>query len=365
MSIHIQLAQAEDDAKLRALLRENVMEGEIGVSFRREPSYFAVSRIQGASAQVFKGVNTQTGELAGLGARFRLPAYVNGELMDIGYLADLRLNVAYRAGLTLQRSYDFLRQQHAQQPLPVYTTMILKDNHLALNALTRNRARLPPYLPLGLVHTPMLLLGWQKAEYRVDGIHIRQAEPADTSAVFQFINQQHQRRQFAPYYCPDDLVNGRLHGLRIQDFYLACKENGQIVGALAVWEQSAFRQIHVEHYRGIWRYFRPIYNGLCRFTPFAPLPAVSEKLRCAYISLLAIEHDDLAVCRALLRTVYRAHCGGGWHYLVCAFHERDPLLPVLADYAKISAGGYLFQVQFDEQPFALDGRVPYVEAGAL
>ena len=43
-------AEAGDDAELRAMLRRNVMDGDIALTFRREPSYFQAAAVQGASA---------------------------------------------------------------------------------------------------------------------------------------------------------------------------------------------------------------------------------------------------------------------------------------------------------------------------
>lgn len=90
-------ATPDDDDALRRLLRENVMEGGISVSFRREPSYFLTSSVQGDQAEIYKGCDAETGEIAVLGSRFRRAAYFNGKRETLGYLADLRLNRHYRS----------------------------------------------------------------------------------------------------------------------------------------------------------------------------------------------------------------------------------------------------------------------------
>lgn len=358
-------ATETDDAELRALLRRNVMEGAVSLTFRREPSYFAAAAIQGAQAEIYKAVDTANGHLAALGALFRLPAYFNGRLRTIGYLADLRVEAAYRNGLLLRRAYDFLRHRQQHSPLPVYTSMILQDNQAALSVLAARRAGLPDYLPQGRVHTPMMPLAWPKAALCPPGITLSRARAGEEAAVFAFLNREHARRQFAPHYTPADLGNGRLRGLRIEDFHLA-RRGGEIVGALAGWDQHACRQIHVEGYRGAWRVFKPFYNALCRLTPYRPLPVPGGRLPYFYVSLVAVAGDDVDIFRALLRALYRERRQGPWHYMVCALHERDPLLPALAEYRRIEAGGELFTVVFDAaQAEAPDGRVPYIEPGAL
>lgn len=364
MSIRFRPAAPEDDADLRALLRRNVMEGSIAVTFRREPSYFQAAAVQGETAEVYTSVDTANGTLAGLGGRFRLPAWFNGEAAVIGYLADLRVETDYRSGISLRRAYDFLRDRHQADPLPVYTTMILQDNQAALRVLAAGRAGMPPYRPQGFVHTPMLVLARPKPPVRLADTVIRPARTGEETALFDFINREHRRRQFAPIYAPQDLHNGRLRGVSVEDFWLA-ERGGEIVGTLAGWDQHAFRQIHVEHYRGFWRLCKPFYNALARITPLHRLPENGGILHYGYVALTAIKHDDVDVFRALLRALYRQRRRSAWHYMVCALHECDPLLPVLHEYSAIAAGGHLFTVAFDENGTPPDGRVPYIEAGAL
>jgi len=82
--VSFQAASAADDADLRRLLRDNPMQqGGLSLSFRREPSYFAACSVLGQSAEVFVGRDTQTGALAGVGARYRFPAYINGQAQNM------------------------------------------------------------------------------------------------------------------------------------------------------------------------------------------------------------------------------------------------------------------------------------------
>ena len=317
--VSFQAASAADDADLRRLLRDNPMQqGGLTLSFRREPSYFAACSVLGQSAEVFVGRDTQTGALAGVGARYHLPAFINGQAQSIVYLADLRVQTAYRNSIHLRRAYQFLRQRHAADPAPVYTTMILQDNRAALATIAAQRAGLPPYHAQGTVHTPLILLGWQKPTLAAP-CTIRRATAADWAAIVAFLNRENARYQFAPVYHENDLTNGRLREMQPENILLA-EANGSIIGTIALWQQSAFRQLHIDAYHGAWRFIRPVYNALARLTPLAPLPRAGEALKYAYLSLMAVQNDDLAVFRALLRQAYRASHGTGLHYLIGAFH---------------------------------------------
>ena len=294
--IRFAAATPADDEALRALLRHNVMDGPIAVTFRREPSYFLASGIQGARAEVYKAVDVHSGTLAGLGGRFVLPAYVNGQRTEIGYLADLRLGPAYRSGITLRRAFDFLRERHAANPLPLYTTLILQGNQPALATLAAGRGGMPPYVDRGLVHTPLIRLGWPKKALALAGVVIAVGVAGDEVELFDFINREHARRQYAPHYDPADLGTARLRGLAIGDFVIA-RQNGCIIGALAGWDQHALRQIHVAGYHGAWRWLKPLYNAACVFTGLPRLPETGAAMRHGYVALVAVANDNLAVFR--------------------------------------------------------------------
>ena len=194
------LATPDDDDALRRLLRDNVMEGGISVSFRREPSYFLTSSIQGDQAEIYKGCDAETGEIAVLGSRFRRTAYFNGKRETLGYLADLRLNRRYRSGRCLFRAYRELSNVIAANPLPLHTSMILHDNAAALSTIAANRPGMPRYIPQGLVHTPFIRLARPRCPIAPEGVELRFGRAGEEGELTDFLNREAARRQFAPHY---------------------------------------------------------------------------------------------------------------------------------------------------------------------
>ncbi len=361
------LADERDDAALRRRMARDVLEGSIAVSFRREPSYFLGAAVQGERAQVIKCVDRRTGALAGMGARLVSPAWINGEARALGYLADLRGDPAYRGGTLLARGYRFLRELHEAQPVPLYYSVILEGNDLAIKTIASGRAGLPCYRPLGRMLTPAVHLDLPRRRIRQRGIHIETAREDNLDEVFRFINRQYAGKQFAPLYAATDLGKGRLRGLRARDIHLAIKGN-RLVGVLAAWDQKDFRQTHVEKYSPGLARLRPFYNLLSRMTPLKALPAPGARVPYFYLALCAIADDDSAVFRQLLSHVYARYRKGPWHYFIAGLHEGHPLSAVLREYRRIQAAGQLFAVHYaeDQAAFdALDGRLPHVEMGAV
>ncbi|RPI41639.1 MAG: hypothetical protein EHM59_19705 [Betaproteobacteria bacterium] len=361
------VAAAADDAQLRARMAADWMQGRIAVSFRREPSFFAGCPLQGEQVQTIVCVDRTTRKLIGLGTRASSAAYVNGAPARVGYLADLRCDPEYRGGTLLARGYRFLRELHERDPLPLYTTVIYDGNEPALNALCGARAGLPEYRRFGRLRTPAIRLDRDRAPLACDGIAIMRAGPELLPTLIAFLNARHATRQFAPVVRPADLQGGRLSGLQAGDFLLAMRHD-RIVGSIALWDQSAMRQTHVEQYGGLLGAVRPLFNLYAKLAGVRPLPSPGSRVPYLYLACFALEDDDLDVGRTLLRAAYRAARGGPWHYAILGLHEGDPLAALLGEYPAIDAAGHLFVVHYGDgaDEFArLDGRVPYLEAGCL
>jgi hypothetical protein len=346
----IELARPEHDAQLRELLRETPMGEAAAVAFLREPSFFLTSDIQGSDTQCFVGLLGD--EVIGVGTRAIRPSYINGQRCEAGYLADLRLRREHRGGTYVARAYRFLRQLHADGRVKLYSTVIVDDNRVALATIAAGRAGLPRYHPLGRVLTPMIAL--RRPLPPLGGV-IERGRLELLPEIVAKLNEN--KLQFAPAWTEADFVSGRMHGFRIEDFYIL-RRGGRIAGVLAKWDQRSFRQTVVLRYGGWLGRLRPAINLLRR----PPLPPPGTPLPFFYIAFVST--DDTEACAALLRHVYNEHCGGQYSHFVVGLHEQDPRVAALGDYAQTPFAGRLFAVSLDGRP-DLDDRVPYVEAALL
>ena len=358
------LATPDDDAQLRARMAADWMEGDIAVSFRREPSYFAGCSLQGSLAQVIKCTELSSGRIVGMGARLKTMAFVNGAACQIGYLSDLRGAPEYRRGTLLARGYRFLQALHEVDPLPFYYSIIFAGNDAATRNLVGARAGLPDYTDSGVILTPALHLDLPKRVLQVPGVEFSRGSDPQGDDIVTFLNQQMARRQLAPCYAVADfLAGGRLRNLSFSNFFIA-RRGPKIVAALAAWDQVGIRQTHIERYSPGLRALRPLYNGLSALTPLKPLPAPGNRVPYLYFSCVAVAEDDCALFAGLLRHAYRALRTGPWHYAIIGLHERDPLLEVLDGYRAIAAAGRLYVVRYPQaatEIMALNARVPYVD----
>ena len=362
-----ELATQADDAQLRARMREGAMEGNIAISFRREPSYFLGCRLQGDRTEVVKCVDTQTNTIVGLGSRSTSEAYINGVAQRIGYLADLRSISAYRGGTLLARGYGFLRQLHEADPVPFYITVIYDGNEVALRNLVGARAGLPEYHEMGRLLTPAIHLDVRRRESACHGLRFRRGSSVQLPQIVRFLNQSLREKQLAPVYRESDFEHGRFCDLRPQDFFLAM-EGEKICGTVAAWDQYRMRQTHVERYSLKLATIRPFYNLAATVSPLRALPGIGHAIPYIYLACVAVRNNDPDVFRCLLRAAYNELRHGKWHYAIIGLDATDPLASVLGDYRSIPAAGRVFSVRYPVDGACaapLAGTGFYLEAGCL
>jgi hypothetical protein len=354
-------AGPDDDAALRERMAADWLRGNLSVSFRREPSYFAGCALQGEQAQVYKCFDADARQLVGMGARITTPVYVNGELRRVGLLSDLRLAPEHRGGTLVARGYKVVRQLHEADPVPFYLTAILDGNRTALASIASGRAGLPSYRDWGRMLTPAIHLDLPKPALAVAGVLFRRAVAADAGALGELCASAGRRRQFARPLLPLP------PGLDWGDFLVA-EQGSRLTACLATWDQHALRQTHIEAYSPWLAALRPLYNAAARALPIKPLPAPGARIPYLYFAALALREDDVALLRGLVRHAYRALRAGPWHYAIASLHERDPLAAVLDEYRAIRAAGRLFVVHYEDGADAvarIDARCPYVDMARL
>jgi hypothetical protein len=360
------LAGPADDAALRALMAQGRMEGNIAVSFRREPSYFAGCAVQGDGAQVIKCEEIDSGKLIGHGCRSTLEVFVDGRPTRIGYLSDLRSLASYRGGTLLARGFRFLRELHDAAPVPFYYTVIYAGNDQAVRNLVGGRAGLPGYLDHGRILTPALQLDFAKPAITLPGLRVVSATAAQLPAIVAFLNQWQAQRQLAPLRSEAQFAPGaRYSGLRAEDFLLAVDDAGQIAGTLAIWDQGAIRQTHVERYSRPLALARPVLNLASRVLPFRPLPPVGARVPYVYLACLCTRGHDVEIFRMLLRAAYGRLRSSAALYAIVGLHESDPFVAALRDYRNIAAAGRLYLVHYPDASPPPRGGIPYVEAGCI
>ena len=366
-TIQITLAGPEDEPELRALLRENPVPGPISLSYEREPDFFLASRIEGDRNQTLVARDGDSGKMVALGSRSFHTAFLNGEARRIGYLSQLRLDRSFRGRAHLLfRGYEKLRELHEKGgDVPFYLTSLVDGNFPAQRLLTSGHTRLPRYHFLESFR--MLVLDVQAFQSITDGQTARTEDLPEIAACLQ---RQAARYQLCRCWTTEDLLSPeRSKGLSAGDFQVVFSRD-RILGCLALWDQSSFKQTVVRGYTPVLGFFRPAANAFAALCGRSlALPEVGQPLRMAYLSHMAIEGDDSQLLSALIRGVVGRARVRGIRYLVLGLSVRNPMLRAAREaFSAREYGSALHVVHWedgDEAVRALDSRPCHVEAATL
>jgi len=365
--LHFELASPADDAELRQVLAATPVPGRVSVSFRREPSFFGAAAVEGEFHQT---IAARDGSIVGLASRSVRHRFVNGAAMPVGYLSSLRVLPRYRGGRVLADGYRFLRELHGDGRAAIYLTTIAEGNDSAVAVLTSGRAGLPRYECFGMYHTAAIPLAHKPTAVNPPrGVTIRCAAAEDLPRVIDFLEHVGPSRQFFPCYEFRDWFNeaGTFRGLRAVDLHLAIRGD-EIVGCLACWDQSAFRQVVVESYGAALALSAPLYNGWAALRGLPMLPKPGGAFPFLTAALPVVVENDQDVFTALLDAALAHGCPRGFSHLLIGLHERDPLIGAVACRQTVVYQTRCYLVYWEDgaaMRAQIDDRVPYLELGCL
>lgn len=366
--MNLRLATRVDDDTLRQAVGDTPMPGWIRLAYAREPSFLAAQSVGHSFSQVIVG--EEEDRLLGFGCRGIRPVYVNGTPCELGYLSGLRAFREARSRMGLARGYRFLHELHGDSRVPAYLSTIVDANDEAKAILTSQRAGLPAYLDQGRFWTYAIALSQRRAPRAepVTGVSIRTGDDIGAHAIAAFLNRVGPARQFFPVVNAGDFGTPYLRGLAAADFMVALSGD-RMIGAVAKWDQSAFKQVHVCGYSRRAGLLRNSVNLALKATGYAPLPSPGSDLRIFYAAFPCIEGDDPAILHVLLERLYEQNRYAGYHSFAIGFHEHDPLSHGLRGFLKFEYESRLYVVAWEDgKPFTdtLDkGRVPHLEPATL
>lgn len=346
--ISLSRATAEDDAALRALLRDNPMPSWVRMSVAREPSYFAGCDRFGRDWAV---VAHEGNALVGMYACSRQPVHMNGEPIGIGYLGSLRVDPRYRHRLRILRAgFDSVRRLSPPPPPEHWYTAIAAGNRPARRLLEANLRGMPRYRPCN----ELVSLALPGARYRSHSLW-RPVAPTELTALCDLHNRSAGQYQFAPALTPGmALATGAT-------FYAIDGSRG-LAACMALWRQQAYKQVTAYGYRAPLEHVLPLYNAYARLTQRVALPPVGRALDQTNLAFLAVA-DGCRHGPAVL--IEDALALAGSPVLTLGLHERHPWLGTLMrTFRPLTYRTRIYVVSFAASP-DLDGRPAQPEAAVL
>ena len=283
------------------------MPGAVTVTYEREPCFFGLDAVLGERAQTLVARPEAGGPPVALASRATRTVLLDGEPTCVGYLSGLRVRPDRRGRSLVGRGWTALRALHEADPVPFSLLAVTAENERARRLLALGRGDAPALTPLAEVVTLALV------------VHRRHRPVAPASAgrleaLRAALGPRHDLFPAAPLALP---------GLEAHDHVAV---DG---AALSLWDPGAVRQTVVRGYAGALRWSRPVLNAALRAAGAAPLPAVGERLRSAFVvGAVAVAEGARALDRAVEGALGLARARG-LAFVVVGLDARHPALALL------------------------------------
>jgi hypothetical protein len=372
MHIAIELAGPTDDAEIRNLVGRQVTPGRIRLVMPREPEFARGCAVTGDDCRILIARSTDRQEIVGVACRSTRSVFINGSEQRIGYLSQLRVDERFRGRWLVSRGFARLAEMDREDPVPAYLVSIVDGNDAATGVLVRKRRpSFPVFREVARYRTLALPARRPKAPVKGEE-EIVAGSDDQLREIADFLRTHGQRRQFFSVWTEHGLRSLDVLGLHASDIRIA-RRSGEIVGVIALWDQTAYKQAIVRGYTGWLKLVAPLAGLAGSWLPVPPLPQAGTEVRSAYASLVCIASDDTGLFDRMLRAVFNAACSRRFDYLLVGLDARDPLLPVVRQYPHVSYPSRLYLAawpsesgsngDFPHEP--LNGAAAYVDIATL
>jgi hypothetical protein len=355
-ALTIRRALPADETGRQALLGDVVMDTELALSIRRRPTVDAMYALHATDWESWV-VAGERGGIAGMASILVRDAYLDGRLVKVGYLGDLRLSRGAEGRHLLDRAYGpILSAARERYGCDYFLTAIIASNARARRALTVQTERgarrgRPRYTLVREFDIRSLHLVLPRRPRNQPGILVRRAATGDLPAVAALLDADARRRPYG-YPMPERELRRRLTawpGLRVESFLVA-ERAGRLVGVVAPWDAAPVKETVVCGYRKAMRRTRFLHDLAARLLRRPQLPNPGEAFRYQYLTHLAVPSDDPTILRALLDAAYAAARREGFHFLSAPAPLADPLDAGYRGYLATNLRARLYLVTLPDVP---------------
>lgn len=338
-TIHVRLADDADNDNIISLAERCPQEGMITFFINRTPRFNTLHRLLDPGSWHF--VACKENRIIGLVGITHFPGTILGQEYKLGYMLDLRVEEAFRSGITAFRlvktAIDHIRESDADMVIANF----LKENRRPL-VFTSGRGGLPEACHLG---TNRIFNIIPIRRMRLDRrFEIGMPGEKDIPGITELYRKYASGFKIAPVISEERLRNyaHSIDGLSLSNFLVA-RENGKIKAVTAVWDEHPYKSYQVLKLNRSITVVTAVLNILSRFMKVPHPIRLNEPLR--QLSLLLYAHDD---CPEALDTLFRhvnnLNLGSEYTLIMLYAQEKDEIFRFMKKYIGISVRSemYLF-----------------------
>ncbi len=365
MNLTVKELTHDDEAQVSDFYHKPATDSMINFYLNREPGFFDALQVEGEDPAVFAVIDDETGQIAGSCIRTLRECYVNGKAEKVAYAGSMRIAPEYRGGWAFFKLMRNLKQLCEEHPCLHYCS-IMQTNILTNKIFLSGRPPLPTAKRAG-VYLTRIFKPFKKC-YR-SSVLITTAREAGLETIITFLNKEGSKKQLFPVYRKAHFENSSREwtkGLKAENIFVAFRD-GEPVGTLALWDQSAFRRWMLYRSPKL-RFIQPGINLYSWLRRLPAIPSNNKPVDCRYLSLICIKNDDPEIFQALfyhaMKQVIRDKSSP---LLIMGHFDTDTMYhSVSFPQLELKSNIYCFTWQQDlAQFYSIDFSNTHIEIGAL
>ena len=327
---------------------------QAGMSFRfeRAPDFFALHNAHNPDNATW--IVTRQGRIVSTTSVVVRPAYIDGSIGTVAYLADLRQASGRGvSGLWRKVAIAVLDEIRVDYGATLAYCSILRDNRIAGSSILESRlgkqlgfGRLRGYRTVSVVG----MLPWRRWGRRRFAIH--RASSSDSEELREFVDAQSRDLQLSPVF---DLQTWQRRitdwpGFGIEKFLIARDSRGHIVGCVAPWNSSAINRIVIDALPKRVEFLRKALNAATVFTRRPQISVgASTHLPDLCLTHIRVKDRDPKIFAELLTVAFREMIRTrSYATLTFCLYDEDPLWRALRNMIFTTVPMDLYCMSLDE-----------------
>ena len=323
--VEVRDAVPADNEQLVALTAACPMRGDLTLRMDRGPDFFALHRLEGERSHL--GVVERAGKVVGCISVSEREVYLNGRKSTTGYVGDLKVHPRHRDTAIADALCHYAAAQCRRLPVGSPTLVTVLEGNKAMEKRLSGPRGLPSFQKLTTIRAYSVPILWKRRLTDLAGMTVERAQWRDLDAMAALWQATASQRQFAGIL--DSAAMGRVieqaPGLLISSYLIARSGRGQILGFLALWDQSAIKQMYVESYSPRLIVVKKCFNGVAPMIGSERLPESGEPLRHQTVFQVCVPPDRPEVLRSLLVTAHNELRSSRCSFFNVGLDIRDPL----------------------------------------
>ncbi|HVF40838.1 MAG TPA: hypothetical protein VM939_13140 [Gemmatimonadaceae bacterium] len=321
----VRSAVPEDNEALIALAAACPMRGPLTLRIDRAPDFFALNRLEGDRWSV--GVAERNGVIVGCIGNSERRVWLDGSPHLTGYTGDLKVHPEHRDGIVADELTRFGVRANAELPRGTPTLITVLAGNRAMERRLAGPRGLPRFDRIATVRTHSITIMWKRRLPRGLSLRVQRATWKDLDEMIALWNRVAPQRHFAPVLDADSLSDWirKAPGLDISSYRLARDSHGELLGFVALWDQSAFKELRVDAYSARMAAARHCFNAVATAIGGEKLPAPGMALRHLTALHICVPGDRPDVLRAIAIESHNSLRHAGYSFINFGLDVEDPL----------------------------------------